>query len=107
MPDQNQIQQGVFNAIDRLNQVLPDGQALPKEADVILFGSGAQLDSMGFINFAVALEDELAESAGLRINLAEELNAPANSTAKPATVGELIAFLCALAKTKSGAGEDS
>ena len=107
MTDRNQIQEIVFRAIDRVNEVLLNENVLAKDSDLMLLGDGGALDSMGFVNFIVALEDELAENAGLGINLAEELNATAGGAAKPATVGELIAFLCVLAKAKSDAGKES
>jgi acyl carrier protein len=107
MNEPNQIEQIVFNAIDRVNEVLLDENAAPKKADTILLGQGAVLDSMGFINFVVALEDELAVKTGLNINLAEKLNAQADNALKPATVGEFIAFLIVLVKTKSAAGKES
>jgi len=106
MEDQNQIEGIIFKAIDRVNEVLSDENAVPKEPDTVLLGQGAALDSMGFINFVVALEDELAVKAGLVINLAEELNAQTDNAAKPATVGEFIAFLNVLAKTKSAAAKN-
>ena len=97
MLDENQIQTLVFRAIDQANEVLLEDNALAKQPETILLGEGAALDSMGFINFVVALEMELA-GAGLNLNLVEELNA---SGSQLTTVGDLILFVSNLARLKS------
>ena len=56
---EDKIQGIVSCAIDRLNELLPTGQSLPKERTTILLGRSGCLDSMGFVNLLVALEEEL------------------------------------------------
>src|SRR5580765_3229244 len=95
MSDRQQVERIVFRAIDSVNEVLLEENALPKDGSAILVGAGAYLDSMGFINFIVALEDELAEALGLELYLAEELNAPANNLPRPLKVGDVVDFVTA------------
>jgi acyl carrier protein len=93
MPDKDQIQKIVYRAIDRLNEVLLEENAIAKDRDEILFGEGAQMDSMGAVNLGAALEEELSNELGVEMNVAEEMNSPEGKTAKIATVGELADFL--------------
>lgn len=99
--ERTQIQTTVFRAIDRVNEVLLDENMLAKETTTILVGPGAVLDSMGFVNFIVALEEEIAEATGLNLNLVEQLNAADNTAQKPATVGELSEFVFRLVQKPS------
>jgi acyl carrier protein len=101
MRDRSQIEQIVFQAIDRVNQVLLDESAVPKEAGTILLGDGAVLDSMGFVNLIVALEEQLSSVAGVSVNVVEELNVADNDAPKPATVNDFVGFLSDLVRRKS------
>jgi acyl carrier protein len=88
-----QIQDLVYRAMDGASELLLDDTALTKSPDTVLVGDGATLDSMGFINFVVALENELGEEIGLVVNLVEELNTIDEHTLKPSSVADLVAFL--------------
>jgi len=101
MADRNQIEGIVFRAIGRVNEVLLDENAVPKERATILLGDGAALDSMGFVNFIVALEETLAEETGLTLNLVDHLNAPNNGAPKSATVDEFVEFVLRLVQAKA------
>ncbi|MFZ0825984.1 MAG: hypothetical protein WAO02_01040 [Verrucomicrobiia bacterium] len=83
-----------------MNEVLPEENLLSKDPGTKLMGEGAVLDSMGFVNFVVALEEALAGATGLNINVVEELNATGNQKAGSKTLGELADFLLALVKSK-------
>ena len=100
MADRNQIEKIVYQAIDRVNEVQLDENAVTKEPATILLGQGAVLDSMGFINFIVALEEELAATTGLSLNLVEELNAPNSTAPKETTVSEFVEFVFRLGQAK-------
>lgn len=96
MLEKTQIETIVFKAIEQVNEVLPAENALPAANSTLLLGNGALLDSMGFVNFIVALEDQMAQGTGLNLNIIEEMHAPRKNAIKPATVGELIDFLFAV-----------
>ncbi len=60
-----ELQDNLDTAIDRLNELLPTGDPLPKDRAVVLLGPGAKLDSMGFVNLLVAVEEELDTRHGI------------------------------------------
>ena len=99
--DQSQIQRVIDCAVDRVNEVLLDANAVQKDRATVLVGPGAILDSMGFVNFVVAVEDELGEAFGLEVNLVEEINLLEETRPGPKTIGEIIEFLVVLAQKAS------
>lgn len=97
-----QIQAAVFAAIDRVNEVSLDQNSVAKNAATVLTGDAAQLDSMGFVNFIVALEELLA-GHGLNVSIVEEINARGDAVPRTLTVAALVEFLTTLAKDKAQA----
>ena len=104
MIEKEQIRNSVGNAMKRVNDILLDDNALSQEDDTVLLGEGAELDSMGFVNFLIALEDELAETTALRLNLSEVLNAGDGAIPKTMTAADLTDFLFELASHSRVAG---
>ena len=96
------IQNIVSCAIDRVNEVLPTGQALAKGRTTVLLGRGGGLDSMGFVNLIAALEEELEKQLSITVNLADELmmNGQALST-----VGELHELLIRVVTSRCSVGD--
>jgi acyl carrier protein len=87
-----QIRSAIFAAIDRTRELSFDEAGLVADESVVLIGNDAVLDSMGFVNFVVAVEEELGRVSDERIDVVEALNSA--STAAPiSTAGELIDFL--------------
>jgi acyl carrier protein len=78
------------SSIDRLNELLPTGDALPKDRTVVLLGPGAKLDSMGFVNLLVAIEDELNKRHGITTALATMVSVDGQNAY---TIGDLQALL--------------
>jgi len=101
MIERIQAERIIFQAIDRVNEVLLEENMVSKEPATVLLGQGAVLDSMGFVNFVVALEEELAQTTGLQLNLVEALNTPGTDVPEQTTVGELTGFLLRLTQAKS------
>jgi acyl carrier protein len=60
-------------AIDRVNELLPTGEPLSKENDTVLLGQDGNLDSMGFVNLVVAIEEELETQLGVKVSLSDEV----------------------------------
>jgi len=87
---EDKIQGIVSCAIDRLNELLPTSQSLPKERTTILLGRGGWLDSMGFVNLLVALEEELEKQLGITASIADEVMMDGKGLS---TVGELHELL--------------
>ena len=94
---EDKIQGIVSCAIDRLNELLPTGQSLPRERTTILLGRGGWLDSMGFVNLLVALEEELEKQLGITATLADELMMDGQGLG---TVGELHELLARVVRSR-------
>ena len=91
--DRDEIREAVYRAIERARQLSLDETGLAHEESTVLLGEGAVLDSMGVVNFVVALEDELNSSSEQFLNLVDVLSSPAAQAKRISTVGELIDFL--------------
>ena len=94
---EDKVRECVNCAIDRVNELLPCGGTLPNEEGTILLGQDSRLDSMGFVNLVVALEDEFSERFGRQVTLTDELNAGDGVR----TVGDLHQVLIRLAQVRN------
>jgi acyl carrier protein len=99
---EDKIQNIVSCAIDRVNELLPTSQSLPKERTTALLGRGGRLDSMGFVNLVVALEEELEKQLGINATLADELMTDGQGLS---TVGELHELLARVVTSRHLAGD--
>lgn len=64
MQNKNRVTQVVFNAIDELNKILPEGNLLEKSFDTKVFGKSGQLNSLALLNFIVFTEDIFLKEFG-------------------------------------------
>jgi acyl carrier protein len=87
---QDKVREVINCSIDRLNELLPADEPVPKDDEVVLLGRGGRLDSMSFINLLVALEDELQKQLHVNVVLADEVMASGNALQ---TVGDLNQIL--------------
>jgi len=94
---ENKVENVINCAIDRLNELLPTGQSLPKERTTTLLGRGGRLDSMGFVNLVVALEEELEKQLGITATLADEVMLDGQGLS---TVGELHEVLARVVRSR-------
>ncbi len=62
----------IFCAIDSVNEQVPEDKRIGKGSDVVLFGRGGRLDSLGIINLIIATEQKIEEEFGLTLTLANE-----------------------------------
>jgi hypothetical protein len=93
MLKKGEIREAVFRAIDHVRESLVDENALPRDESAVLLGEQAALDSMGFVNFVVAVEEEMSRITGRPFYLVEKLNAPDAEAQSISTVGQFIDFL--------------
>ena len=61
----------VSAAIDALNEQLSTDQRLEKTPETVLLGRNGKLDSLGFINLIVLLEEKCFEQCGVALSLSE------------------------------------
>jgi acyl carrier protein len=74
------ITRTIFAAIDQTNLLLPKGEKLPKSPETHLVGSDSALDSLGLINFVVALESQILSNFGRSISLVDTAALPATES---------------------------
>jgi len=65
------IEAAILEAVDEVNLTLPDSMQLERTADSVIFGRGGKLDSLGLVNFVLAVEEKLA-ALGLNVSLTDE-----------------------------------
>ena len=78
MNDAEKIRHAIQRTIEVVNDLLPEDQTLQMDDNIVLLGKDSRLDSMGFVNFLVALEEELEREFGRNVNMADLLNLHGN-----------------------------
>ena len=66
---QDQVSSAIGRAIDDVNAQLPVANRLAKTPETVLFGRESGLDSLGLINFIVALEKYVEDGCGRAVSL--------------------------------------
>jgi acyl carrier protein len=90
MIERDEIRNTVFRALAQVKELSLDESGVASEESDVLVGDGAGLDSMGFVNFVVALEEEMSRISDQPLNLLELFNSPESKTAPISTVRQLI-----------------
>jgi D-alanine--poly(phosphoribitol) ligase subunit 2 len=62
----------VFSVIDEINKELSKDEHIIKSLDSVIYGSNGQLDSLGLVNFVVAVEQKIEDVFEKSINLADD-----------------------------------
>ncbi|HJP17362.1 MAG TPA: hypothetical protein QF468_01750 [Nitrospinota bacterium] len=70
----------IYGVIDKVNELLPDEQKLTKSENTKLYGTDGQLDSLGMVNFIVALEQKIEEDNGMTAELVNETTMSLNES---------------------------
>ena len=102
MRDVERIREAVYRTIEAVNDLLPSEQALEPTTDLVLLGEDATLDSMGFVNFIVALEEELERELGRDLDMADLLDVRATDAESVSTVADLINLLAVRLRDRRG-----
>ena len=89
---EKQIQDAVFKAVARLNEMRDAASRLNAEPDTVIAGSDGQLDSMDLINLLLFTEEELAQTIGKPVEVMSTLGDRASSSAS-FTLGELAELI--------------
>jgi acyl carrier protein len=79
----------VYAAIDSLNEQLSGERKIQKDPTTVLLGNEGKLDSIGFVNFLVLLEEKYQQECGISVSLTET---PAEQNPFE-SVGSLIEYL--------------
>jgi len=62
----------IWDAIDEVNELLPEDARVPKREDAVLLGESGSLDSFGLVNLVVALEQRIEDEFGVTLTLADD-----------------------------------
>ena len=62
----------IYEAIDSINDTLPDQRQLEKAESTVLFGSGTTLDSLGLVTLIVNFEQQIVDELAVPVTLADE-----------------------------------
>jgi hypothetical protein len=95
MLDRDAILRCIYRAVDEINLTLPDAKRLDKAEATPVFGEGARLDSLGFLNLMLAVEGLVNEGNAQPVSLAENLMKD-EVAGPPATLGALASFVLGL-----------
>lgn len=90
MSDVNRVRTAVYRAVNTVNELLPPQQALPAEDETVLVGPDAMLDSMGFVNFIVALEEELERELRRTFAVSDLMAVQGQRSDTAFTIGDII-----------------
>lgn len=91
--EREQIRECVFRAMARVNELTLDQRWLTREESVVLLGEGAALDSMNYVNFVVALEEEISHLRSRPLDVVALLNTAQVHAVLISTAGQLIDFI--------------
>ena len=62
--DRNQVLEQIYAALDVVNSQLPPSRRLPRTPDAVIVGPSGALDSLGLVNFVLALEEKMGDAIG-------------------------------------------
>ena len=94
------ITQLILKVIDELNEQLQPEQNLDKAIETIIVGKGGKLDSLGLVNFIVAVEQMIEDEFEVPIILADE-RAMFQNQSPFRTVGTLAEYIAMLIEEKN------
>jgi acyl carrier protein len=93
------ILSALFAAIDEVNAMRPASGKLEKSPETLLGSPGSQLDSLGLVNFIVAVEMNLEQETGVSVDLADS-RAMAQENSPFHSIGTLAAYISKLLEEK-------
>lgn len=73
MKRDDQIKTLIYRAIDRVNEVLRPAEAVAKSPETVLMGDAQVFDSMGFVTFMAALEDDISRTTGREVSVVDAM----------------------------------
>jgi acyl carrier protein len=72
MISEESVMKTVYAAIDDFNDSVEEDEKIEKAAATILFGKGAVLDSLGFVNLIVAIENRVDDDFDQLITIVDQ-----------------------------------
>ena len=94
------IEKLIFEVIDEKNEELSSDEKIGKSLDTFLFGEDGALDSIGLVNFIVAVELKVKEVFEASISIADE-KAVSQKNSPFRTIGTLVDYVTSLLESDS------
>ena len=67
--DRTRVLEQIYAALDVINLQLPSSKRLPRTPTTVIVGPGGVLDSLGIVNFVLALEEKIGDAIGRPVQL--------------------------------------
>ena|SRR5947207_1935234 len=72
MDPRENVLAAIYRAVDSMNAELPPDRQLTKAAETSLLGAQSVLDSLHLVSLLIAIEQEIADTIGVTLTLADE-----------------------------------
>ena len=97
MKKRKTIENIIINAVQEINEQLPQEQQLAQTTETVLFGKSGQLDSLGLVNLLVTIEQNIEDEFDVCITIADE-RAMSQKRSPFRTIGTLADYIDVLLK---------
>lgn len=87
----------IYEAMESLNEELPDDQKIPIATDTKLFGADAMIDSLSLVSVIIDVESSASDALGFPVVLTDDraINEPLSPFTDPEALSEYILTLAA------------
>ena len=100
MTQRDKVLKSIYEAVDEVNEQLPEDQALEKSPDTVLLGESGKLESIDLVNILVATEENIEEAFDTPISITDE-RAVSEKNSPFKTIDTLCDFISNLLKENS------
>jgi acyl carrier protein len=100
MSERDKILKSIYDAVDEVNEQLPEDQTLEKSPDTVLMGESGKLESIDLVNILIATEENVEETFGVPISITDE-RAVSEENSPFKTIDTLCGFISNLLKENS------
>lgn len=92
MSHRERIVRVVYDAVDELNEQLPEGTLVEKSPDAPLYGKSGKLESLDFVTFIMEVEEKFRDEFGVDVMITDE-NLLSKQNSPFSTLGTLTEYL--------------
>lgn len=90
----DEVKKAVLRALGAAKELSLESPVDFDDEGIVLLGDSAVLDSMGFVNFLVALEEELVHKGGRYVNVVEAFSSEDVGNQPVCTIAQCINLIC-------------
>jgi hypothetical protein len=100
MTQRDKVLKSIYEAVDEVNEQLPEERTLEKSPDTVLLGEAGRLESIELVNILVATESNVEDAFGVPISVTDE-RAISEKNSPFKTIESLCGFISNLLEEKS------